>query len=469
MRNAFRIALETNRTLILPQLRLGTYTDWAPFLTLAKQYESQDKDALRTICKEGKTADWRLEYQPCRDVNKWIEMAWSDFFDLDAVRDQFNIRIYERRVSHGWGIRDSLISQLNLAQEDVVVVDPTSFPSNGSDWENLEQLKQKVQNGNNLMDRFFAPAAAAANGLTVEERESLKLTTALKNIVTAEHLMQLDQRYIQFGSLVYGLRFQTSISKQQSALQKALRSNVFVSPNQFRPINGVAQEIVKTLGDNYSVIHMDFKKLAMIELVNQRAMKKEKAEIEGTKYTDNIQTAHKNGIPFTSKELIDQIDPDTQSELMSALIRELHGDMPINQALSAAMPLHDDSLLKDLLDKSDSIKSSRRSLLTACIQYRKEEDQKYPIYYLTNDVYDDIVAHPELFKPLMDSFPCTFTKNDMYEWGVIRSNWAKQIDSLNEPNVDYEHILSEILEILVARKGKFFFFWVHKIYINNNM
>ncbi|CAO3637125.1 unnamed protein product [Mucor hiemalis] len=379
-------------------------------------------------------------------------------FNLDAVRNQFKIRIHERKASHGWGIRDSLISQLDLNEKDVVVLDPTSFPSNGSDWENFDQLKQKVQNQSksNLMDRFFAKTPAT-DGLTIEERESLKLTTALKNIVNAEHLMQMDQRYIQFGSLVYGLRFQTSISKQQSALQKALRSNVFVSPNQFKPINQVAQEIIKTLGDNYSVIHMDFQKLAMIELINQRAMKKEKAEIEGTKYTDNIQTAHKNGIPFTSKELIDQIDPDTQSELMSALIRELHGDMPINQALSAAMPLHEDSLLNDLLAKTDSIKSSRRSLLAACIQYRKEEDEKYPIYYLTNDVYDDIVAHPELFKPLMDSFPCTFTKNDMYEWGIVQSNWATQIDILKEQNVDYELILSQIVEILIARKGYSFF------------
>lgn len=440
--------------MILPQLRLGKNKDWAPFPVLQKHYESQDKETLKSICQQKKSSDWRTDYQPCQDLNDWIEVPWSTFFDLDLVRDQHNVRVHERKVGHGWGMDDPTTFHLGLSRDDVIVVDPTSFPSNGSDWEMIEQLQQQQQKSNNkagFKDRFFS----TQDGLSQEERDSMTLRLPLKNMVNTTQLLQMDQKYIQFGSLVYGLRFLTSGSKQLVALQKAMRKDVFVVPNQFQPVTQVAKTITKTLGgvEVYSAIHMTMDALARIELENQKMLKKENAEIQGKRFVDTTKVAHADGTPYSVQELLDQLSPKIQTELMSALVRELKGDMPINQAISASLPLEDSSL-RDLLSSPSSLETSRRSLLTACIDYRKTEDKTFPIYYLSNDVYDDIIAHRELFGPMIDAFPCTFTKNDIYEWGVVNSNWAKNIYSLTDQDVDYEKLLSPVVEMLVARDGK---------------
>jgi hypothetical protein len=450
VRNAFRIALETNRTLILPQIRLGNKDiHWAPFTLLQKYYESQDKTTLKNLCLRNEK-NWKTVLHPCRDLDHWIEMPWSSFFDLDAVRDQFGIRIYERTSGHGWGVYEPLLSHVGLTSADVIAVDPNSFPSNGSDWDVAEQKKRQV-----MTSSFFSLFSSSSSPLN-EEEESLKLRSPLKMLVKSEQLLQMNQRYIQFGSLVFGLRFQTNISKQQSALQKALRSNVFVSPNQFHAVNAVAQSITETMSGlgGYNVIHMNLEKLVRIELENRRAMGRENAEIDGNTYVDSTAEVHPDGTPYSPLELLTQLDSNTQSDLMAALVLELQGDIPINQAVAAALPLGD-SLLKDHLLKSPAIASEndRRSLLSACIDYRKQVDAQYPIYYLVNDVYSDIIAHPELFGPLIDAFPCTFTKDDIYGWGIVDFNWANAISQ--DSNINFENLLSPFVEILVARKGKY--------------
>ncbi|KAK4513567.1 uncharacterized protein ATC70_005571 [Mucor velutinosus] len=450
VRNAFRIALETNRTLILPQVRLGTSDiPWAPYPILQKYYESQDKESLKASCLSN-TPNWRTEYQPCRDLNQWIELPWSTFFDLDALKTQFGIRVYERTWGHGWGVQESMLAHVQLSSQDVVVVDPNSFPSNGSDWD--VQDKQKVVDGH----RWFSGIFGGKGKVLDEVEASKKLVSPLKMLVTADQLLQLNERYIQFGSLVFGLRFQTSTSKKQSALQKGLRSTVFTSPNKFHETNLAAQKTTAKMGgaNIYNVIHMNLEAVTKTELANQRSMMMENAEIDGTTYVEHFKESHADGTPYSSLELLQQLDHSTQTELMVSLVRELTGDMPIHQALSAAMPFQE-SALKDLL--SQSAAPERSSLLSACIQYRKDIDTRYPIYYMTNDVYPDLHTHPELFGPLLEAFPCTFTPNDMYNWGVIKRDWASKISGLNDPYMDYEGVLSPVMEILIARKGYSFF------------
>jgi hypothetical protein len=447
VRNAFRIALETNRTLILPQIRLGNKDiPWAPFTLLQKYYESQDKATLKNVCLHDKK-NWRTTLHPCRDLDHWVEMPWSSFFDLDTVREQFGIRIHERTSGHGWGVYEPLLSHLDLTSADVVAVDPNSFPSNGSDWEVAEKWKPKA-----LTSSFFNLFSSPQLN---EEEESLKLKSPLKVLIKSEQLLQMKQRYIQFGSLVFGLRFQTSINKQQRALQKALRSNVFVSPNQFHAVNAVAQSITQTMGGpgGYNVIHMNLETLVRIELENRRAMGHENAEIDGGTYVDTTVEVHPDGTPYSPLELLNQLDASTQYDMMVALVRELQGDMPINQAVSAGLPMRE-SLLKEYLHRSPvtRLANDRKSLLSACIDYRQKVDAQYPIYYLVNDIYSDIIAHPELFAPLIDAFPCTFTKHDIYGWGAVDSNWANAISQTS--NLNFENLLSPIVEILVARKGK---------------
>ncbi|CAO3656184.1 unnamed protein product [Mucor fragilis] len=446
VRNALRIALETNRTLILPQVRLGTKDiPWAPYPILQKHYESQDKESLKESCLSN-TPNWRTEYQPCRDLNQWIELPWSTFFDLKALKTQFGIRVYERTWGHGWGAQEAMLAHVQLSSQDVVVIDPNSFPSNGSDWD--VQDKQKVVDGNGWFSSIFG------RGKVQDEVEaSKKLLSPLKMLVTADQLLQLDERYIQFGSLVFGLRFQTSTSKKQSALQKGLRSTVFTSPNKFHETNLAAQKITAKMGgaNIYNVIHMNLEAIIKTELANQRSMMMENAEIDGTTYVNHFKETHADGTPYLPLELLQQLDYPTQTELMVSLVRELTGDMPIHQALSAAMPFQE-SALKDLLSQRSV--PERSTLLSACIQYRQDIDTRYPIYYMTNDIYPDLHTHPELFGPLLEAFPCTFTPNDMYSWGVVKRDWASKISGLNDPDVDYEGMLSPVVEILIARKGK---------------
>ncbi|KAI8364611.1 hypothetical protein BD560DRAFT_402870 [Blakeslea trispora] len=432
VRNAFRIALETKRTLILPHIRLGKREiPWAPFPILQKYYESQDKDVLKLACAK-KHTNWYTQYQPCRDLNQWIELPWSSLFDLKAVTDQFDIRIIERSWDHGWGVHEAKLSHIGLTQDDVIVVDANSFPSNGSDWE----LKQQI----------------SVDNLVEEAEQSMTLKAPLKNLVTSDQLLKLKQKYVQFGSLVFGLRYQTTLTKQQVALQKALRSTVFTSPNQYNIINNVAHQITQALGGTgkFNVVHMNLETILKVELQNRASMSRENAEIEGKSFTDKTAYFDSDGVPLKGSELLKQLNYQDQSELMSAVVRELQGDMPINQAISAALPLQP-SLLKDFLSVS-SVKEQRRDLLSACIDYHTTVDQRYPICFLTNDVYSDVFAHPELFGPFTKAFPCTFTKQDVYEWGAVDPKWASQINLLQD--VDYEDILSPIIEILVAKEGK---------------
>lgn len=450
VRNAFRIALETNRTLILPQLRLGTKDiPWAPFPLLQNYYGSQDKNLLKQLCSQGRKS-WQTELQPCRDLNSWVEVPWSTLFDLTPLTKKFKIRIIERTEGHGWGINEPSLLHLQLKDSDITILDPNSFPSNGSDWNSAQKLdQQRVMSNKNF--NFFS--GFNRNKPTTEYEESLKLKGPLKNLVTAKQLGEIKEKYIQFGTLVYGLRFETSKTKQQITMAKALKTNTFVTPNQLEKLNDITQSIVHTLGgtSKFNMIHMNIETITKIELQNQIMLKKEAAEIEGKKFVNKIVQFYPDGSPYSKLDLLIQLDNQTQTDLMASLVRELHGDMPINQAISAVLPFKESILKKLMLTKPIR---DRKALLDACVDYKKKHDSRYPIYYLQNDVYSDITQHPELFNPLLKIFPCTFTINDICNWGVVERKWAEGIFEKMDHDVDYELILSQVLEILIARKGK---------------
>lgn len=390
------------------------------------------------------------QFQPCIELNEWIELPWSTFYNLDRLRKEFKLRIIERVYDHGWGSNDKLTPFIR--EEEVIVVDPTSFPSNGSDWESMGQTMVK-SSSEGLFSRFFSVKKN-------EEGESLKLKSGLKNVIRSEDLMGIEEKYIQFGSLVYGLRFLTSLSPQQTALQQGIKdAGVFLIPDRFYAVNQVSQAIIETLGGEkkFNSIQLSFAQLVMTELINQMNMKRENALIEGQEFKDDTKFSFEDGRAYGGKELLDQLSSKGQTELMSAVVRELSGDMPINQAISAGLPLKE-SLLKELINSKQPVSNSiqsRHKLLLACIDYRKAVDARYPIYYLSNDVYnDDIYAHLELFGPMIKSFPCTFTKHDMYNWNKIDKDWVKKVSVFRDPDVDYEKLISPIIDILVASKGK---------------
>ncbi|KAI8881614.1 hypothetical protein K501DRAFT_274477 [Backusella circina FSU 941] len=437
VRNAFRIALETKRTLILPQLRLGAHSSWEPFPVLQKKYEEEDKQKLEEECK---VADSNL----CSTLNDWIEVPWSTFFDLRAIEKKFHIRIKEREQGHGWGVHDP--SAQNMKSSDVVVIDPTSFPSNGSDW---DPISAKVNTKSSFFTKWFRKTLT-------EEEKSISLKSSLTKIVRANQLARRKERYIQFGSLLYGLRFQTSPSKAQNDLHKALMTDTFVSPNRLQLTNEISRKIITALGgpDAYSVLHFKFEKLARSELENIRSLALSEAAIRSAK----VHVPDVPGKELSSRELIELLSPIQQSELMRTLVRELYGDMPINQALAAGLEF-EPSTLKTLLSSKENLTSfeGRRRLLSACTDYKTTINKKYPVHFLFNDAYEDIVHHKDLFGPLLETFPCTFTIGDFYGFEILEDHWGDGFKLAKERGVDYKRMLLPIVEVLVARSSYSFF------------
>ncbi|KAF7731267.1 hypothetical protein EC973_000683 [Apophysomyces ossiformis] len=404
LRNAIRLALETNRTLIAPRLRLGTSYDWAPFSLLAKRYEAQDKTILRQLCQSNST-HWRTRMEPCSTLNDWTEVEWSSLFDLELLRRRFKVQIVERE-GHGWGTRESWLSG-NVHPSDVAVVDATSFMSNGSSWEHEEESDQW-----RLRDwsQWFSES---------DELASLKLTTPLTaNVVKGEELRAIRAKIIQFGSLSFGRRYPTTPSKAMAVLSRAMTRWAFVSPNQFQPATSTANKIIDTLGGKYgySSLHINV------------------AQVMANSLEEGMS--------------LEQFNAEMQKEMMDSVVLEVFGDIPINQAVSAALPLQRSSLL-ELLHNNTALQD-RRQLLTSCIDYRRNIERRYPIYYLVSDLPPE--THQELFKPLLEFFPCTFTMSDMIAWEVVNKTWTE--NQAGSDSVDYERLYMPILEVLIAGKGK---------------
>ena len=102
-RNGIRLALETNRTIIAPMLRINKSYPWMPFEDLAKRYEAQDKKILRSLCSSNQR-NWRTELEPCETIDEWTEIPWSSIMDLEAIKKDYGVRIIEHvelAILHG--------------------------------------------------------------------------------------------------------------------------------------------------------------------------------------------------------------------------------------------------------------------------------------------------------------------------------------------------------------------------------
>ncbi|KAI8146176.1 hypothetical protein BJV82DRAFT_600776 [Fennellomyces sp. T-0311] len=393
-RNAIRIAYDTKRIMIAPMLRLGAPYPWLPFNQLARRYEAQDKTILRRICQSPDPDQmWRTALEPCETMNEWTEIPWSAIFDLDALELDFGIQIIERVRGHGWGSRESAMAQV----DSFTVVDPMSFATNGSSVEHGAQVIQPPE----------------------------PLTKPLKKYLTAAQLGELDATLVQFGALSSAARYRTRASKGQSQLHRALTSRLFVTPNNLLPVTLTANKMIEALGgrNRFSSLHLNLAKFIALDV-----------------RLDNTDEASLSNL--------------ARKELMNAVVLEIFGDIPINQAVSAAMPILESSPLSDLLA---SPQVNRRELLDACVDYRRKIDPRYPVYYLVNDLVTDPMTRKDLFGPLTESFPCIFSKADMYQWGIINHAWAGQVPQLTDQGVNYEDLLAPIVDILMASNAYSFF------------
>jgi hypothetical protein len=165
-----------------------------------------------------------------------------------------------------------------------------------------------------------------------------------------------------------------------------------------------------------------------------------------------IQHAGSNG-KFKEVTSIDQVEKSARTEMMKAVVLEIFGDIPINQAVSAAMPIKPSKLATLLQRPSSNEPNDRRALLDACVDYHKNIEQRYPIYYLMNDMNIAPETRPDIFGPLLKSFPCVFSRFDMLSWGLQTDHWSDGQPGFDD-SVDYEKLLQPLLDILITRKGK---------------
>ncbi|KAI8644373.1 hypothetical protein BD408DRAFT_474916 [Parasitella parasitica] len=437
-RNALRLALETKRTIIAPMLRINKIYPWMTFEDLAKRYEAQEKSTLKEACDAHHT-NWQTELEPCDSIHDWIEIPWSSIMDLKVIQREYGIRIIERTNGHGWGIHESALGG-QIDPEDVAVVDVMSFKENGTDWEHVdpaeEALKQRPSRFSSWLQSHLTP------------KQSEKPTQPLKFVLNVDQLHAIDAKIIQFGALNSAARYLTTPSDIQQELRKALMKTRFVVPDQMAQLTAQSAKIIDTLGGKfqYSTLILNLSKLVVMDA---RAGTIQHLAVDGLK-KDGEDRLVESG-PST----MDDLELKARKELMEAVVLEIFGDIPINQAVSAAMPIKP-SKLADVLSLSNRPKD-RRQLLDACIDYHKNVEQRYPVYYLMNDMGVAPETRPDIFGPLLDMFPCVFSKQDMLNWGIQTDSWALGQPELNDLSVDYEKLLQPLLDILIAGKGYSFF------------
>ncbi|KAI8077213.1 hypothetical protein BDF21DRAFT_445162 [Thamnidium elegans] len=435
-RNGLRLALETKRTIIAPMLRINKIYPWMPFEDLAKRYEAQDKVKLSKAC-EAKIKNWQTELEPCESIHDWFEIPWSSIMDLESIKREYGIRIIERTSGYGWGVHESALGG-NIDPSDVAIVDVMTYKENGTNWERVDTEKPTVKQNsfsNWIQSNFLA-------------KEQNKLTEPLKYVLTEDKLMEMDVKIIQFGALSSAARYATTPSEIQLDLRKAMMKTRFNVPDQLTQLTKQSNDIVSALGGKfqYSTLILNLSKLVALDA---RA---------GTIQNLAVDGGNTSPVKPSTVMSMEDLSDNSKKELMEAVVLEIFGDIPINQAISAAMPIKP-SKLANLLGTGKSLTNpqERRQLLEACVEYHKNIETKYPVYYLMNDMDIAAETRPDIFGPLIKMFPCVFSTADMKKWNIQTENWADGQEELNDPNVNYEKLLQPLLDILIAGKGYSFF------------
>ncbi|KAI7897671.1 uncharacterized protein BX663DRAFT_556520 [Cokeromyces recurvatus] len=442
-RNALRLALETKRTIIAPMLRINKIYPWMPFEDLAKRYEAQEKSTLKKACDNNQPT-WQTALEPCETINDWIEIPWSSIMDLEIIKREYGIRIIERTNGHGWGVHESALES-HIDPEDVAIIDVMSFKENGTDWEHIdpteEALKLSKQSTltrfTNWIQSHFTPPA------------NEKLSQPLKFVLSVDRLHAIDAKIIQFGALNSAARYETTQNEIQSDLRKALMKSRFIVPDQMAQLTAQSSKIIEVLGGRFqfSTLILNLSKLVAMDA---RA---------GTIQNMAVDSNQIDNRPPPGME---DLNEKSRWDLMEAVVLELFGDIPINQAVSAAMPIKPSSTLAALLNSGFSTTNrtspqDRFQLLEACVDYHRHVEERYPVYYLINDMQIAAETRPDIFGPLLEMFPCIFSKADMISWGIQTDSYLSGQPGLIDTHINYEQLFQPLLDILIAQKGYSFF------------
>ncbi|KAI8367500.1 uncharacterized protein BYT42DRAFT_586500 [Radiomyces spectabilis] len=449
-RNALRLAVETKRTIIAPMLRLGNPYAWLPFEDLAKRYEAQDKTVLKQLCSRNQD-DWRTQMESCESLNDWTEIPWSSLFDLKVFEREFQIKIIERTSGHGWGVRESVLGG-NVPINDVLVVDPMSFDTNGTEWEHVEPAMGGWQ-------QWFTQR---------KPKTPVKLTEPLKKVISSSQLVHMNTRLVQFGALSSAARYQTRNTKTQVALHRALTKRLLIVPNQMTALTLQAKQITDALGGSsgYSSLHINMAKLVALDnrrnkdkTEDDNVQQQEDAAIDQQVKVESSQgeESDEQAVNGTTSMRLEDMDKNARLRMMDGVVLEIFGDIPINVAVSAGLPIQP-SKLQDIVSTGElpTTPKSRRELLDACTEYRRTIELRYPIYYLVNDIAESPETRPDVFGPLLKFFPCVFSKSDFQKWGILDMSFVKRQSELFD-GANHAKLLEPILDILVGGHAYSFF------------
>ncbi|KAI9312106.1 hypothetical protein BX666DRAFT_1988838 [Dichotomocladium elegans] len=224
-----------------------------------------------------------------------------------------------------------------------------------------------------------------------------------------DELMVIDHRYVRFGSLSYQtFRQDLGLTPDQLALYQALQTRLFLEPTEITPLVRAANAVITTLGGpgRYSgmSVHLD-------------------------QYITSLASA---------------TDP------VEDMVLDFFSGLPINQAVSAAMPINATSRLYHVLkQQQQGPLPADDNLLKACIEYKNQRDPLFPVFYLMSDT--------DISKPLRKFFPCVFSKvhipND--EKNLIVEDLDDYITyrGINTTSEDIIGLLDPIVDLMIAGRG----------------
>lgn len=347
------------------------------------------------------------------ESQRWIQIPWSMIYDAQPIKDKYGIRIIDELDNDDKSILPPPPAQLVQMQS----TSPETWSNRLSQWlfQTSSTSQQQASSSSNHHDD------AMTNGLPPLQLPHLQDFVALENMP-----------HVRFGQgmsfLVYRREF---LSEAQRRLDHALHSDLLLRPDGVQPIMLAANQIIRTLGGSrhYDGLNIRF-----------------------TEY-NNMTMADDDEDDEEEEEDLKLLETNNETSLDDDVILELLSGLPINLAVSAALPVQASTRLASVTNQVAS--PSKEALLSACIDYRRNTDNRFPVFYLVTDT--DPADQPDMFLPFYRLFPCTFTKHD------LRHHLSVDIPFLIDPYIsargdattkdDILALLQPIVDIIVAGRG----------------
>ncbi|KAI9318996.1 hypothetical protein BX666DRAFT_1413560 [Dichotomocladium elegans] len=403
LRTAARLAYETNRTLVAPPFRLVSHH--------ILDGSSDGKSLVGTSVDASMTSEME-------EKGAWIDIPWSNLMDFERPRADFGIRIVDQ-TDHKW---TGPIEWVHLSRSGA----PASTLT--------------------LRNWFQRPFLRYSNH---KQRNSDPKPTRLRQL---QDLVGMSGRYVHCGILAASVfKHQLLVAEKQQVLQEALNRYLLLRPDRFAPLTTAADGMVRTLGGagrfTSLTIHL--------------------AKYIGSGSNGGSNKRQQQPQTSTALLVITVADEHVLVRAMTDIILDVFSSIPIDQGVAAGLPIKDPllSTLSRIPPWLATDPGSRRQLLQACIKYQDEVNQRYPIFFLTTTDLD-LTSYPRIYRPLLESFPCIFTKSDMYHWGDVDSLWwqaAQSIASIQEYGeegrentsdlIDLEAVLAPIVDVMVSGRG----------------